>query len=251
MNEKHYEEIIAADPVADIDGLDLSAEERAAAEAFRAEMQALDVKIAAALQLPVPPLTMPELPAIDAGNVTHISTSTESSKNNRFSIPVWAGLAASVALIAVIGANFAGLGVNESGSDTAYASLADEIVAHMDHETHAMVVSSTPVGEGDLNGVFQGSGAALDRDVGLITYARSCEINGKTVPHLVIQGENGPVTLLIMPDEQIDDAETVQGDNIRGVILPVGEGSIAIVGDREEDLGRIQEQVVDSVTWSI
>ena len=251
MNEKHYKEIIAADPTVDIDDLDLSAEERHMAAGFRDEMRALDEKIAAALQINVPPLAvadlLADLPTLDddsADNVAHMPTSNESTDKPRFSVPVWVGLAASVALIAVVAARFASF-------DESYPSLADEIVAHLDHETGAMVVTSTPVGESDLNNVFQGSGADLDRDVGLVTYARSCVINGKNVPHLVIQGENGPVTLLLMPEEHVGEAEAIEGQSLRGVILPVGEGSIAIVGDREEDLGRIQKQVVDSVTWSI
>ena len=32
--------------------------------------------------------------------------------------------------------------------------------------------------------------------------------------------------------------------------LPVGNGSIAIIGNREEQLDRIKQNVLDSVTWS-
>ena len=71
------------------------------------------------------------------------------------------------------------------------------------------------------------------------------------MPHLVIQGEKGPVTLLLMPDEKIDMAELIEGDNVNGVILPVGDGSIAIIGERDEDLALIEERVIDSVEWSI
>jgi len=247
MNDRHYKESIAADPNVDLDALDLSAEERPEAEAFCAEMRALDAKIATALQISVPPLSVPELPALATDKVTHIPTSTESSTGKRFSVPVWVGLAASVALVAFVGANFAGLNLSGGG----YPSLADEIVAHLEHEPQALLPTNTPIGAGELDLVFEGSGADLQQDVGLVTYARSCEINGKLVPHLVIQGEDGPVTLLVMPDEQVSDAQTLEGQGIRGVILPVGEGSIAIIGDQEEDLGRIQKQVVDSVTWSI
>ena len=84
-----------------------------------------------------------------------------------------------------------------------------------------------------------------------MTYARSCVINGKTVPHLVVQGESGPVTLLIMPDEKIDSAVSLVEEGVNGVILPVGDGSIAIIGEREERLDEIEEQVIDSVTWTI
>jgi uncharacterized protein DUF3379 len=84
----------------------------------------------------------------------------------------------------------------------------------------------------------------------LITYAQSCVINGREVPHLVIQGERGPITILLMPEEKVSGPESVTGESVKGVILPVGNGSIAIFGEREEALERIERKVLDSVTWS-
>ena len=76
-------------------------------------------------------------------------------------------------------------------------------------------------------------------------------INGRTVPHLVMQGEHGPITLLLMPDETIDVARTFMGERVTGVLIPHGGGSIAIIGGNEGDLAEVKERVVDSVEWSI
>ena len=70
------------------------------------------------------------------------------------------------------------------------------------------------------------------------------------IPHLVIQGERGPVTILLLPDEAIDDAVQIEGESINGVLLPVGSGSVAIIGERDEKLDTIQQNIVNSVTWS-
>ena len=48
----------------------------------------------------------------------------------------------------------------------------------------------------------------------------------------------------------ISDAVPVHGKNINGVILPVGAGSIAIIGVRDERLEEIEKRVVNSVLWS-
>jgi hypothetical protein len=66
----------------------------------------------------------------------------------------------------------------------------------------------------------------------------------------VIQGEHGPVTILLMPEEMVDGPQSLSGDNVNGVILPVGNGSIAILGDSEESLEKIEAQVLKSVSWS-
>jgi len=241
MDEQHYEIQIVADPSADIDDTGLSAEDRRAAAAFRDEMRALDEKIAAALAIDVPAFDLPDLPNVDGDdNVTHISRSNKPG----FTRPAWIAMAASVALVAVIGARLLVF-------DQTYPSLSAEIVAHLDHEPQALVVTSTPVAERELAEVVNSGNASIDRGVGLITYARSCVINGKVVPHLVMQGESGPITLLLMPGEHVNRATSLVGESINGVILPVGEGSIAIIGERDEDIDRIEKQVVDSVTWKI
>jgi hypothetical protein len=111
-------------------------------------------------------------------------------------------------------------------------------------------VTDVAVTDEQLNAVVPGDVARLDRSAGLITYAQSCPIRGHQVPHLVIQGEYAPITILLMPEETVAEAESIRGDNVNGVILPVGKGSIAIIGASRERLDRVQERVLESVTWS-
>lgn len=237
MNCKDYKEAIAADPSEQFD-----AESHAAVcgscAAFRDEMQVLNLKIARALNIEVPRLVMPALPAIgDDSKVVNLPF-----KRGRMTTPVWLGLAASVLLVAVLGVRFA-------SDDVVYASLSEEIIAHFDHHQDGLQITNVRVSEQTL------ANAVEDRveqmDIGLITYATSCEINGRLIPHLVIQGERGPITILLLPDEMISDAVPLQGAGITGVILPVGNGSIAIIGARDEPMENIKQQVVNSVKWSI
>jgi hypothetical protein len=89
----------------------------------------------------------------------------------------------------------------------------------------------------------------MDASPGLVTYAMTCVINGHTVPHMVIQGARGPVTILLLAEETINAAIPIEGEGVRGIVLPVGSGSIAVIGERDEPLDKIQEQVVNSVHW--
>jgi hypothetical protein len=90
----------------------------------------------------------------------------------------------------------------------------------------------------------------MDRSAGLITFAETCPINGNEIPHLVIQGKRGPITILLLPDEKISAAVPLDDADHHGVMLPVGDGSVAIIGVREEKLEDVQKQVLRSVTWS-
>ncbi len=198
----------------------------------------LDLKIAKALQIEVPELRAPELPPIEADNVATLPA------RRRASTPVWFAVAATLVLATSVA-------VRMSGMFDSHESLAAEVLAHLDHEPAALRVTDKPVSDARLARVVPASLAVYERGESLVTYAQSCIINGKRVPHLVIQGQHGPVTILLMPEEKIAEATPLDGANVKGLILPVGDGSIAIIGDREEELETIRKEVVDSVTWTI
>ena len=198
--------------------------------------KALDLKIARALQIDVPPLVMPELPDIDDKVVTL-------RPRRRSRAPIWFAAAATV----VLGLSIA---LRMSPIFEEYETLADEVLAHLDHEPGALRVTDVPVSDRRLQRAVPAAMAAFDRDETLITYANPCVINGKRVPHLVVQGQNGPVTILLMPDEKVEETTPLDGNAVHGFILPVGDGSIAIIGPRDEPLEPIQEKVRASLTWT-
>ena len=237
MQCEEYREAIATDPSETFDGASHASDCESCA-AFRGEIQALDAKIAQALAVDVPALQMPELPDLEA------TDNVVSLRPRKLTAPRWLAIAASVALVAFLGGRML-------TSPIEHLSLADEILAHLDHEPYSLRVTDTPVSERKLGSVVREEVATFDEDFPLITYAQSCVINGKTIPHLVIQGERGPVTILLMPDEQIDNAVELDGRGVNGVILPVEGGSVAIIGEREEQLSPIKDRVVDSVEWEI
>ena len=234
MNCEEYRESIGADPTFDGGAGHLA--ECAACQAYRKQMLELDKVIGAALSLDVPELRMPELPDVDSDKVVALPA-------RRRSPVALMAMAATVLLAAFIG-------LRMLGSAGEYDTLADQLLAHIDHEPNALTVTDQPVSDARLAAVVPADVAQMDHGAGLITYAQSCPVNGHDVPHLVIQGQRGPVTILLMPHEKIDGPQSVTGESVNGVILPVGDGSIAIFGERDEPLERIREEVLDSVTWS-
>lgn len=229
-----YRQTIAADPWVELaDGHDSQC---AACREYRNELQALDRRIARALSLRVPKLEIPELDEIDATNVGML-------RPRRRTMPAWLAVAATVLVAAVLAFRMLGTEISDP-------SLADEIIAHLEHEPYALRVTDRAVSSSRLARVVPASVATLDSSAGLITYAQSCVINGHDVPHLVIQGERGPVTILLMPEETVDAPQAINGSSIDGIILPVGRGSIAIIGEQGEDLERIKNSMRNSVAWT-
>ena len=235
MNCDEYREAISADPA--FDGGAGHVTDCPSCQAYRKEMLALNDRIARALAIDVPDLIVPELPAVATDKVVTLA------ERRRVTPPVWFAVAATVVITAFLGVRFVG-----NGPD--YDSLADEVLAHLDHEPYALRVSDKPISDRRLTSVVASDVAQMDHSAGLITYAQTCVINGREVPHLVIQGERGPVTILLMPDEMISEAVPLHDEFFDGAILPVGKGSIAIIGGHDENLGKIEESVANSVMWS-
>jgi hypothetical protein len=194
-------------------------------------------RIARALAIDVPEFDMPELPDLESDRVSAIRPRA------RFAPPTFIALAATVVVAAA-------LGVWMLSSSVQSDSLAEQVLAHIDHEPVAFRNTDSPVSDERLHDVVPANLATMDHSAGMITYAQSCDINGRPVPHLVMQGQRGPVTILLMPEEKVAEAIEIEGEHISGVILPVGDGSIAIVGQRDERLDNIKKKVIDSVTWT-
>ena len=233
---EEYREAIGADPSFDGGAGHLASCEPC--QAYREEMQALNRRIGRALAISVPELKLPELPDIDTSNVTALP-------RRRFAAPAWLAVAATVTIAAFVGFRLFDTDVS------AGVALAEQIVAHIEHEPYALVETDEAVSDERLARVLPASVATLDHSAGLITYAQSCIINGHRVPHLVIQGTNGPVTILLMPEEAVDGVHEFDGEHTHGLIFPVGNGSVAIIGETGESLERVEERVKNSVTWDI
>ncbi len=235
MNCDDYKQALGADP--SFDGGAGHVSECASCQEYRREMLALDLKIGRALALDVPELVMPSLDAIDTGNVVALEP------RRRVAVKSWFAVAATVALAVFIGFRFS------ADTSSNYDSLAQEVLAHVTHEPKALQITDKTVPADHLHEVVPQNIANMDHNVGLITFAETCPISGYEVPHLVIQGQHGPITIMLLPNEKISEAITLNDENSHGVILPVGDGSIAIIGSREEELEDVQKQILQSVTW--
>jgi len=130
--------------------------------------------------------------------------------------------------------------------------IADAVEQHWYHEPQSWRETAVPVSAAALDSAL-GDIARVDLSrLSVITYARSCLVNGHWVPHLVVQGDAGPVMLLLMPKESLVEEVPLDlpQEGLRGVIVPTGEGSIAILGEDSESLETVRGDVLRAVEWS-
>ncbi len=101
-----------------------------------------------------------------------------------------------------------------------HASLAADVVAHMAGEPDAWARTDVPVPAQDLAKVLDAAHVRLKPDAGMVSYAQSCLFRGHHVPHLVVQTEAGPVTVMVLAHESVSKPMPFDEEGYRGVILP-------------------------------
>ena len=134
-------------------------------------------------------------------------------------------------------------------------SLAAAVVAHMAGEPDAWQLTDVPVPDADLNEVLKDSKLRLKPAAGVVSYASSCSFRGHKVPHLVVQTQSGPVTVMVLVHEAVRNPMQFDEQGYRGTIVPVpGHGSIAVLmrgtSSGSGDVERIAARVSDSIVWT-
>lgn len=164
--------------------------------------------------------------------------------------PRWPAVFAIAATLVLAAGAWFGLRTDPPGFDV--SPLAPDIVAHIHHEPKALVVTARTVPAAELEGVLRRGRASLSGPVGQVSYAKLCPFRGQMVAHFVVQGERGPVTVMLLPDEHVTEATPIDESGFKGTVVPLESGgSVAIVGQPDEDLEAIRDRLLEAVRWSL
>ena len=182
---------------------------------FRAETLALDGRLRAALELPLPRFRKAVPPA------------------RRFA------LAASV----VLALDVAG-GVWVFGPQPA---LADEVVAHVLDEADSWDQQKL-LPPSAIADVLRTAGVEFDATLPVV-YAYACPFHGHRVPHMVIQTGNGPMSVMLLAHEQVSKRTEFAENGLHGVLLPAGRGSVAVLMRQGEVPEDVAANIVSATRW--
>jgi hypothetical protein len=122
------------------------------------------------------------------------------------------------------------------------ASLEQEVIAHIAGERDHLAAHG-PVPDNAVLAVLTTIGVEARQPLTDVRYAGICPIRRQPSGHLVLAGTHGPVTVLLMPHETIRQRLPIATAEFQGVILPAGDGSVAIVGAPGETLETIEQQL--------
>ena len=138
--------------------------------------------------------------------------------------------------------------------DMPATELAAAVIDHWYHEPDSWQINDELVSDATLTRALDGK-ATLDLDVlgGQVSYAKSCLVAGRWVPHLVVQGDSGPFMVLLMPDRPVQSPVplSLEDESLEGTVVPAGRGSIAVLGPNADESLRMTETVAAATAWTI
>lgn len=168
----------------------------------------------------------------------------------RFSRP--ATMAASLALAVSLG--FSVLSSRPSEADVA---LGHSLLDHVHAESQFYNVENT-IPWSSASEVMAQTGATfvsfddIAREMNL-TFAEFCRLMGddKRGTHLVIQGEQGPISIMFVNHHPLRGKVELEDGELHGEVVPVQEGFLAVFGPRNEPLDQVRSRIQQQLSWSI
>lgn len=153
------------------------------------------------------------------------------------------GAAIAMALLVAIATVWWAIQINTVKDDPAH-----RVLQHIQHEA-SHLVPGPAVNEGALKFLFDRFGARLLQDLGEVYFAAECLISTDTGVHLVLQGEQGPVTMLMMPGETLEEEIPIDSLDWHGSVTPTAWGSVAVVGRDGEPTDQWMQRLLDTLVW--
>lgn len=89
--------------------------------------------------------------------------------------------------------------------------------------------------------------------LGEILHVQVCALDSIDGPvaHAVIQGERGEVTVYYVYGRKLRSREDFDQGQFKGMLVPVGEGNMAIIGEPGERLVAIADKLEQAIAWHI
>lgn len=127
-------------------------------------------------------------------------------------------------------------------------SLAGDLVAHVAAEPQSWNGPALPASA--LAVVLRDAGVRMDMDERPIVFAQSCLFRGRLVPHFVVSTPDGPVTVMILPDERVHGIERFSEGGYSGVLLPAGRGTMAVLVQGSGDAESLARDLQRRLHWT-
>jgi hypothetical protein len=128
--------------------------------------------------------------------------------------------------------------------------LEQAVIAQVNAEPHALTLTRE-VQAPALEQTLKALGAELTASLGKVTFAHDCKIRKRTAAHLVVAEAETPVTVLLMPGQQVTRRSQFSHGKLNGTIVPISGGSMAIMAEQPDLIDPMEERLRSAVRWRL
>ena len=190
--------------------------------------ESFEAKLERAVDLPVPGDLLDTIAAIPAQGL---------QRRN------WWPMALAASLLIAVGA--AGIGWQMTRG---WESVEAYVMDHYRHDGVKMVARSLEAPSGDVHEILAGFGLDAEPQLAdIVSIVKYCPTpEGKGV-HMVLDTENGPLTVIYMPGTEVADREVLAFDGVEAMLVGLENGSAVIIGPKDLALDPYYAVVHDAI----
>jgi len=173
----------------------------------------------------------------DTSNVHILKPRSKPSKTNSNNSYMWLSLAAG--LVLAIGLSIGTYQLGESHG------LEQHVFAHVNEDLYALDRNDN-IQLASFNKMYSAHGIKGTNQIGTIKYAGNCPVNGKTVPHFVLDFNGHSLTVAYLPGENLSK-RSINSEHFDGVVVGAEKGSFMILSSDQKLSKDMQEYALNSI----
>lgn len=202
-------------------------------------------------------LSLPETDELKSETIAPVSSKVSPIRARKQSFFQYYAIAASLVLAVGI---VSSLSIN-GGPSSADIVFGNELLAHLHHDIEEIddITNGETYAVLDLDEVNTSMANAGTR---LVSYnaaqsfdvrsAKPCEIlPAYQSAHLVLEGSQGAVSVIVINNSPVDVEFSIRDERFNGIIVPMEQGNMILVGEKNEDLNQYASMFSENVEWVI
>ena len=130
------------------------------------------------------------------------------------------------------------------------AQLAQSVINHVHDDTHALNVRMD-VPKSSIDTMLASYGGKLKGPIGQVSFLGHCIVGGHTGIHMVLNTPQGLVTVILLPNQSINQPSLLTDSQYSGILYPSEKGSIAIIAEHKKSIEDTRQNINQNLNWII
>jgi hypothetical protein len=234
MDELEFRRTLYADPNCNDERILAAINDDPKKQEFHKELKQLDKSMQLASQVKVPD---------DLVHKLILRQTMQSHRASKVRNRIQLAMAASVAF--VVGVSFT------MWQQHNLLNIADQAIAHVYQEGSYALEAQNNVSLQQVNAKLAQFGGEFTEELGQVYYASICDFENVRSLHMVMQGENGKVSVFVIPHDDTHNAKSsATARGYQSQAMDVNRASIVIVGEEGANIQGMKEQLKRKIHFS-